>query len=215
MGLPRGVEREGVMVSSEQTIEKLIATATQEFGRYGYNGTDVNRIARRSGMAPTTFYRCFKDKLDIFLAVYQRWVAREKLLMRVLMTLQAPDDELVETCVSHHRDHLQFRRSLRQLTCQEPRVRHARALTRLEAIAEIRVWRGEQVADDARMALDLIQFERLADALAEGEFTDMGLDEAEARADLAMALRRFRPAKAGSADSPQNDVEPVDTAMSA
>jgi hypothetical protein len=28
-GLPRGVEREGIMVSSEQTIEKLIATATQ------------------------------------------------------------------------------------------------------------------------------------------------------------------------------------------
>jgi AcrR family transcriptional regulator len=202
-------------VSSEPTIEKLIATATQEFGRYGYNGTDVNRIARRSGMAPTTFYRCFKDKLDIFLAVYQRWVAREKLLMRVLMTLQAPDDELVDTCVRHHGGHLEFRRSLRMLTFQEARVRHARAVTRLEAIEDIRVWRGERVADDARMALDLIQLERLADALAEGEMADMGLDEAQARADLAAVLRRFRPAKAGSADSPQNDVEPVGAAMSA
>lgn len=202
-------------MSNEQTIEKLIATATQEFGRYGYDGTDVNRISRRSGMAPTTFYRCFKDKLDIFLAVYQRWVAREKLLMRVLMTLQAPDDELVETCVSHHRDHLQFRRSLRLLTCQEPRVRRARALSRLEAITEIRVWRGERVADDARMALDLIQLERLADALAEGEMADMGLGETQARADLAGVLRGFRPAKAGHAGSPQNDAEPLDKALSA
>ena len=199
-------------MSSEETSEKLIATATQEFARYGYDGTDVNRISRRSGMAPTTFYRCFKDKLDIFLAVYQRWVARERLLMRVLMTLQASDEELVETCVSHHRDHLQFRRSLRLLTCQEPRVRRARALSRLEAIAEIRVWRGERVADDERMALDLL---RLADTLAEGEMADMALGEAQARADLAAMLRRFRPAKAGSVESPQNDVAPLEAAISA
>jgi AcrR family transcriptional regulator len=65
-------------MSGAQTSEKLIAAATDEFGRFGYNGTDVSRIARRSGMAPTSFYRCFKDKLDIFLAVHQRWVARER-----------------------------------------------------------------------------------------------------------------------------------------
>jgi hypothetical protein len=94
--------------------------------------------------------------------------------MRVRMTLQATDDELVDTCVRHHSDHLEFRRSLRMLTFQEARVRHARAVTRLEAIEEIRAWRGEHVADDARMALDLIQVERLADALAEGEMADMG-----------------------------------------
>ena len=97
------------------------------------------------------------------------------------MTLQAPDDELVDTCVRHHSDHLEFRRSLRMLTFQEARVRHARAATRLEAIEEIRAWRGEHVADDARMALDLIQLEWLADSLAEGEMADMGLDEAQAR----------------------------------
>jgi AcrR family transcriptional regulator len=190
-------------MSSEQTSEKLIATAMEEFQRYGYNGTDVSRIARRSGMAPTTFYRCFKDKLDIFLAIHQRWVAREKLLMRVLLTPQAADEELVDTCVGHHRDHLQFRRSLRQLTYEEPRVRKARAESRLEAIAEIRAWRGERVADDERLALDLIHLERLADALAEGELADMGLDEAEARRELAQVLSRFRPTRTDSAgDAP-------------
>jgi AcrR family transcriptional regulator len=180
-------------VNTEQTIEKLIATATEEFRGHGYNGTDVNRIARRSGMAPTTFYRCFKDKLDIFLAVFERWVAREKLLMRVLLTLKADDDELVETCVGHHRDHIKFRRSLRQLSYDEPRMRRARAQMRLETIAEIREWRGEANADDERIALDLIQLERLADALAEGEFAEMGLDESQVRAELAEVLGRFRP----------------------
>jgi AcrR family transcriptional regulator len=187
-------------VGADQTIEKLIATATEEFSRYSYNGTDVSRIARRTGMAPTTFYRCFKDKLDIFLAVHQRWVAREKQLMRVLMTLHATDAELVETCVGHHRDHLQFRRSLRQLSYDEPRVRQARARSRLEAIAEIRAWRGEPLASDARLALNLIELERLADALAEGELTDMGISESEARAELAAVLGRFRPPQTQTAE---------------
>jgi AcrR family transcriptional regulator len=186
-------------MGADDTVEKLLATATEEFRRYGYAGTDVNRIARRSGKAPTTFYRCFKDKLDIFLAVHQRWVAREKLLMRVLMTLQVPDDELVDTCVGHHRDHLPFRRSLRQLSYDEPRVRQARATTLLEAITEIREWRGEHVADDEQIALDLIQLERLADALAEGEFADMGLGETQARNALARLLGRFRPAATAAA----------------
>ena len=203
------------MNNTQQTIDKLVATAGEEFRRYGYGGTDVNRIARRSGMAPTTFYRCFKDKLDIFLAVYQAWAAREKLLMRVLMTLQAEDGDLVEACVKHHRDHLPFRRSVRQLGYDEPRVRQARAQTRLETIAEIRAWRGDRVADDGRMASDLIQFERLSEALAEGEFADMGLDDAQARRDLAAVLRRFRPAAAHTAVVPQNDVLPAEAALSA
>jgi AcrR family transcriptional regulator len=190
------------MSNTEQTIEKLIATATEEFSRYGYGGTDVNRIARRSGMAPTTFYRCFKDKLDIFLAIHKRWVAREKLLMRVLMTLQAPDADLVDKLVGHHRDHMQFRRSLRQLSYEEPRVRRARAIARVDAIAEARDWRGEYIADDARLATDLIHLERLADALAEGELSDMGLDEGQLRADLAAVLARFRPPRAAVEPAP-------------
>lgn len=202
-------------MSNQQTVEKLVATATEEFRRYGYGGTDVNRISRRTGMAPTTFYRCFKDKLDIFLVVYQAWATREKLLMRVLMTLQAGDEDLVEACVKHHRDHLPFRRSLRQLSYDEPRVRHARALTRLETIAEARAWRGDRIADDARLASDLIQLERLADSLAEGEFADMGLDESHARRDLAAILRRFRPAAGRAPSMPQNDVLQPDEAMSA
>ena len=143
-------------------------------------------------MALTTFYRVFKDKLDVFIAVYQDWVAREKSMLRVLMTLNAPDADLVSTCVGHHRDHLPFRRSLRQLAYEDARVRQARAQTRLETIQDIRAWRGEPAGDDAETASDLIQFERLADALAEGEFADMGLDEGQARRELAAILARFR-----------------------
>jgi AcrR family transcriptional regulator len=202
-------------MSSEQTIERLVATATEEFQRHGYDGTDVNRIARRSGMSPNTFYRCFKDKLDIFIAVFRTWAARERLLMRVLLTLPAPDAELVATCVGHYREHLPFRRSLRQLALEEPRMRRARAADRIETLSEIRFWLGQPLADDGRMASDLMQLERLAEALAEGEFADMGLADGEARRDLAAILRRMRSAAARPANQPTNDPAPPDEALSA
>lgn len=202
-------------MNSEQTIERLMATAAEEFRRYGYGGTDVNRIARRSGMAPTTFYRCFKDKLEIFIAVFKDWAARERLLMRVLLTQPAPDGELVDTCIDHHREHQPFRRSLRQLAYEEPRMRRAIAADRLETMSDIRLWLGQPLADDSRMACDLLHLERLADALAEAELAEMGLPEDQARRDLAALLRRMRSAAVRPANAPQNDIDAEAEALSA
>ena len=72
-------------MTRDESLEALMTTARSEFLRYGFDGTDVNRIARRSGVAPTTFYRWFKDKTDVFIAVYRRWEARELQSMRRLM----------------------------------------------------------------------------------------------------------------------------------
>lgn len=202
-------------MNSEQTIERLMATAAEEFRRYGYGGTDVNRLARRSGMAPTTFYRCFKDKLEIFIAVFKDWAARERMLMRVLLTQPAGDADLVAACVDHHREHRPFRRSLRQLAFEEPRMRRAVAADRLETLSDIRLWLGQPLADDARMACDLIQLERLADVLAEGELTDMGLPDDQAQRDLAALLRRMRAGAVRPANAPQNDVAAETEALSA
>jgi AcrR family transcriptional regulator len=43
------------------TSNDLIAAAAAEFNEFGFSGTDTNRIARRAGYAPQTFYRWFKD----------------------------------------------------------------------------------------------------------------------------------------------------------
>ena len=62
------------MVDSDEvktTPERLIAAAAAEFREAGFAGTDSNRIARRAGFAPQTFYRWFKDKTEIFIAVYR------------------------------------------------------------------------------------------------------------------------------------------------
>jgi AcrR family transcriptional regulator len=53
------------------TRERLVQAAAAEFREQGFAGTDTNRIARRAGFAPQTFYRWFTDKTEIFIAVYR------------------------------------------------------------------------------------------------------------------------------------------------
>lgn len=189
-------------MSRDETIETLITTARAEFLRHGFDGTDVNRIARRSGMAPTTFYRLFKDKADIFIAVYRRWEAEEQQAMKRLMAKGGPLAALVEACVDHHRAHALFRRGLRRLAHEEPRVRKALAVSRLERLGQLRLCMGAPYPADADLAVDLLLFEGLAVALAEGDLGDMGLDDAAARRQLGAILARWRTAPVRAANDP-------------
>lgn len=175
----------------EGTQEKLVAAALAEFREHGFAGTDSNKIARRAGFAPQTFYRWFADKTEIFIAVYRAWEDEEKQMMGALRRRGADEQDVVEAAIAHHRNYLVFRRSLRRLSVEEPKVRAARAESRLRQIERIRQWRDGQLSAD-EVAVALLQLERLSDALAEGEFLDMGLDEAPARRRLAEILAELR-----------------------
>lgn len=168
-----------------ETAEKLIAAAAAEFNEHGYSGTDTNRIARRAGFAPQTFYRWFEDKIDVFIRVYDAWQVEEARVVAPLLAGGAPDAEVVAATVAHHRAYLMFRRSLRQLSLEHPKVRAARAASRLRQIDRIRKGQGERALEPAMIAPSLLEMERLADALAEGEIVDMGLDETAALGELA------------------------------
>ena len=61
----------------EETRARLVAAAGAAFEHDGYFGTDTNRIAKAAGYAPGTFYKHFADKAEIFVAVYEAWIARE------------------------------------------------------------------------------------------------------------------------------------------
>jgi AcrR family transcriptional regulator len=174
------------------TAEKLVAAAAAEFNAHGYGGTDTNRIARRAGFAPQTFYRSFADKAEIFIQVYELWQQQEAEMLRRLLAEKASDEALVEAAVAHHRAYLIFRRSLRQLSTENPRVRAARAESRLRQVRQISMWRGLPPDAAPQIAVALLQMERLADALAEGEFADMGVDEAAGAAALAAIIHALR-----------------------
>jgi AcrR family transcriptional regulator len=157
------------------TAEKLLKAAAGEFNEHGFGGTDTNKIARRAQFAPQTFYRWFKDKVDIFIQAYDRWRQEEFATLSSLLAEDASDARLARAVVAHHQAHLVFRRSLRQLSVENDAVRAARAKSRLTQIAFMKKLSPSR--DEASLAAMLLQMERLSDALAEGEFRDMGLDD--------------------------------------
>ncbi|HEY2661473.1 MAG TPA: helix-turn-helix domain-containing protein [Caulobacteraceae bacterium] len=173
------------------TKDLLVEAAAAEFRERGFDGTDSNKIARRAGFAPQTFYRWFKDKTEIFVAVYRAWEEEERRFVGDLVRRQAGDAAVIEAAVKHHRDYLHFRRSLRTLSLQDPVVRKARAESRLRQVERIeRASAGDLTRDD--IAVRLLELERLSDALAEGEIADMGLDEGAARRRLLQILAELR-----------------------
>ena len=82
--------------------------------------------------------------------------------------------------------------SFKFLSLEDPQVRKVRAESRLRQIAQVRrVQAGTDPGADA-LAVTLLQLERLADALAEGELTDMGLDTGAARTRLGQLISDLR-----------------------
>jgi AcrR family transcriptional regulator len=197
-------------LTRDESLEALTATARTEFLRYGFDGTDVNRIARRSGVAPTTFYRWFKDKADVFVAVYRRWEAEEQQAMRRLLARRGPLAAMVEACVEHHRGHALFRRSLRRLGHEDEKVRKALAASRLERLAALKQWMGGPRAVDAELATELLLFESLAMMLAENDLGEMGVDDQPARRQLGALLNRWRAAPVSAANDAMADDMVVD-----
>jgi AcrR family transcriptional regulator len=183
-------------VRTSGTGAKLIAAAAAEFNDHGFGGTDTNKIARRAGFAPQTFYRWFRDKTEIFVAVYRLWEEEERKVVARLLSAGASDAEIAEAGVDQHRRYLNFRRSLRRLSLEDPAIRQARAESRRRQIVQLKKWsKAAAQLEDADVATALLTLERLTDALAEGEFTDMGVDETSARTRIAAIFAGLRHGK--------------------
>jgi AcrR family transcriptional regulator len=185
------------MTAAPSTRDRLIGAATAEFEERGFGGTDTNRIARRAGFAPQTFYRWFKDKTAIFLAVYRAWEDAEYDTVSALLAGGAGDAAIASAVIAHHRAYRVFRRSLRTLSVEQDEVRRARAETRLRQAEQIRLWAGPDAPPRETIAVNLLVLERLSDAVAEGEFADMGLSDAEAVQRLAQVVGECRVAGSG------------------
>jgi AcrR family transcriptional regulator len=176
----------------EATREQLLQAAASEFNEHGFGGTDTNKIARRAGFAPQTFYRWFQDKVEIFVETYERWQREEFGAIGKLLAENATDARLARAVIAHHQAYLIFRRSLRQLSVENEVVRAARARARLGQIAYVQSLNPKVARDDASIAAALLQTERLADALAEGEFRDMGLNKKAGEEALARLIHDLR-----------------------
>ena len=177
----------------EETRSKLVAAAARLFNSVGYFGTDSNRIARAAGYAPGTFYVHFVDKLEIFLEVYRGWVDSE---WGAIATAIAPEQSsgarsqglrIAKVVLRHHRQWRMFRKSLRALAVTEERVHQARVAERARQIAQTsELLRSRGVTQTpARIYANLLLFEILCDAVADGDTGTLGLKERDILARLA------------------------------
>lgn len=169
-----------------KTSDRLIDAALGEFAEKGFDGTHTNAIARAAGFAPQTFYRHFPDKLTIFVAVYERWQRDEAQFLKAMLGERRGSRDMAERIVSHHREHRQFRRDLRRLAVETDVVRTARRNSRDKQLDFIGGF------DRDRQAARLLQVERLADAIAEGELRDLGLNEGAAIDEIAARIDELR-----------------------
>jgi AcrR family transcriptional regulator len=192
----------------EETRSKLVEAAGKLFNSVGYFGTDSNRIAREAGYAPGTFYVHFADKREIFLEVYRGWVDSE---WRAIAAAIAPEKgagarspslrspslrsqslrsqslRIAQAVLRHHREWRMFRKSLRALTVTDERVHQARVAQRARQIAqtaELLKARGV-TQTPARIYANLLLFEILCDAVADGDTATLGLKERDILARLA------------------------------
>lgn len=173
----------------DETRLRLLDAAEAAFNSKGFDGTDTNRIARAAGYAPQTFYRHFKDKTDIFLAVYDRWWRDEGAAIARVIAAGGRAEDIAVTVMSFHARWRIFRRSLRHLAVADSRVRAARARARRQQLQALAAIPRRAVPEMAQLTASLLALERLCDAAAEGELADLGISKARARNMIANAVR--------------------------
>lgn len=173
----------------EDTRRRLVAAAAEVFNREGYEGTDSNRLARAAGYAPGTFYKHFRDKREIFLAVYAEWVDREWEDVSAALDLTGGAavraTRIVDLLLAHHRRWSGLRASLRMLTAADPEVREfyrGQRRRQFALLQRLRAAAGDPPSPREQDALLLFTLERTADAMAEDEAEALGLDAAAMRA---------------------------------
>ena len=170
--------------SPEQTRERLITAGASQFNRLGYHGTDSNSIAKAAGYATGTFYKHFRDKREIFLAVYERWLAEQwKEIGDELSRMRSADEtarRLVELSIRFHTEWRGLRASLMELVFSDSDARkffRAQRRRQLDLIAELRARFALPARTREQDAIHLYTTERVFDAIGQGEIQSLGLDQ--------------------------------------
>jgi AcrR family transcriptional regulator len=167
----------------ELTRERIIDGAASLFNQFGYNRTDSNSIAKEAGYATGTFYKHFRDKREVFLAVYERWLTAEwQAIDEELSKRQLPEvtaRRIVEISIKFHTEWRGLRASLMELIFSDEDARkyfRKQRRRQLEVMSELRQRLGLPLRTREQDALHLFLTERVFDALGQGEIQALGLD---------------------------------------
>lgn len=168
------------------TRSALVAAATKAFNDPGYFATDSNAIAAAAGYAPGSFYKHFRDKTDILLAVYESYGALEwEGLHRALAgggSRQARLRRALAFIVEFHAAWGTFRTGVRAVARMESVVAETLGRSRVRQLELLAAATGLSPARHrATLLLTLSIVERLSETVAEAP--------AEREAVLAAAVR--------------------------
>jgi AcrR family transcriptional regulator len=183
----------------EQTRARLIYTAAQIFNRVPYWETDTNTIAREAGYSTGTFYRHFKDKREMFIAAYREFVAEEWAHIEAQVTPGRDPaetiDRVADALIEHHRRWRVFRGNLRALVTYDEEIReltHALRREQLEKLSFLRHRQGQQPARTLESdAVHSMMFERVCDAIADGDFHSLGCSLELAQQEFRRLMRQY------------------------
>ena len=167
----------------EQTRERLIVAASSLFNRFGYHQTDSNTIAREAGYAAGTFYKHFRDKREVFLVVYERWLAAQwNQIIEELSKQRVPSEtakRIVELSVKFHTEWRGLRASLMELVFSDREARkffEKQRRRQLELMSQLRHRLRLPPRTAEEDAIHLFMTERVFDAIGQGEIQSLGLD---------------------------------------
>lgn len=177
------------------TRQRLLAAACEEFCNTPFFETDTNKIARRASLSPGTFYKHFKDKVEIFAAAYEQLCEEES---RAISTAVRPGlargAAMTEIADAFALTLLGCRRHLRLIRLQaeillhgEPRVAQAKQRARHANVAAFEhsaVEHDLQLAPREALFVHIHLMNSLADAIAGGEFAAYGISDQTAQAEL-------------------------------
>jgi AcrR family transcriptional regulator len=88
-------KRETRAEKQARTRAELLATATGVFARRGYNGASVEEIAEEAGYSHGAVYSNFDGKADLFLAVFEEYMA-ERARELAATQIDIPEGESLE-----------------------------------------------------------------------------------------------------------------------
>lgn len=184
--------------SPEQTRARLIHTAAQMFNQVPYWETDSNQIAKTANYSTGTFYRHFKDKREVFIAAYREWIAEEWASIESQVEPgQTPGesiDRAADALIEHHRRWRVFRGNLRALVTYDDELRELTQALRAEQLKKMSFLRSRQGSPTRTLESDAIHammFERVCDALADGDFKSLGCSVENAQIEFRRLMRQY------------------------
>ncbi len=187
---------------AQVTRKKLIRAARIVFARDGFEQTRIEDIASRAGKTRGAFYDNFEDKEDVFFAIFEENILRDKKKVLPRLNAAVTTDERIEALTDNLVTLLRVRqRTLLNLEFKMYVIRHPHKQKRLSALHSAMVLRCvmtelsqllPEMADVTFADRDrrMLEFTATVDGLALNKlFTPANLNEDQLRRLLRLSLR--------------------------